>query len=37
MSGENWETGLARGRDLYSDVWMVARQAWFAGRRHTAA
>jgi endo-1,4-beta-mannosidase len=31
MSGENWDPAWRGGRDLYSDVWMVARQAWFAG------
>jgi endo-1,4-beta-mannosidase len=31
MSGENWDPPWRAGRDLYSDVWMVARQAWFAG------
>jgi endo-1,4-beta-mannosidase len=31
MSGENWDPSWRQGRDLYSDVWMVARQAWFAG------
>jgi endo-1,4-beta-mannosidase len=31
MSGENWDPAWRCGRDLYSDVWMVARQAWFAG------
>ncbi|MGA5700487.1 glycoside hydrolase 5 family protein [Peterkaempfera bronchialis] len=31
MSGENWDPSWRNGRDLYSDVWMVARQAWFAG------
>jgi endo-1,4-beta-mannosidase len=31
MSGENWDPAWRQGRDLYSDVWMVARQAWFAG------
>ena len=31
MSGENWDPPWRCGRDLYSDVWMVARQAWFAG------
>lgn len=30
MSGENWDPSWRNGRDLYSDVWMVARQAWFA-------
>ena len=30
MSGENWDPAWRGGRDLYSDVWMVARQAWFA-------
>jgi len=31
MSGENWDPAWRDGRDLYSDVWMVGRQAWFAG------
>jgi endo-1,4-beta-mannosidase len=31
MSGENWDPAWRQGRDLYTDVWMVARQAWFAG------
>jgi len=31
MSGENWDPAWRNGRDLYRDVWMVARQAWFAG------
>jgi endo-1,4-beta-mannosidase len=31
MSGENWDPSWRAGRDLYSDVWMVGRQAWFAG------
>ena len=31
MSGENWDPPWREGRDLYADVWMVARQAWFAG------
>ncbi len=31
MSGENWDPPWRAGRDLYADVWMVARQAWFAG------
>jgi endo-1,4-beta-mannosidase len=30
MSGENWDPAWRNGRDLYSDVWMVSRQAWFA-------
>src|ERR1017187_7925282 len=30
MSGENWDPAWRGGRDLYDDVWMVARQAWFA-------
>lgn len=30
MSGENWDPSWRGGRDLYGDVWMVARQAWFA-------
>ncbi|HEV2343050.1 MAG TPA: cellulase family glycosylhydrolase [Actinocrinis sp.] len=39
MSGENWDPAWRGGRDLYGDVWMVARQAWFAGemaRRYAA-
>jgi endo-1,4-beta-mannosidase len=32
MSGENWDPAWRAGRDLYSDVWMVGRQAWFAGQ-----
>src|SRR5215469_11148944 len=32
MSGQNWDPPWRAGRDLYSDVWMVARQAWFAGQ-----
>ncbi len=31
MSGENWDPAWRQGRDLYADVWMVAREAWFAG------
>jgi endo-1,4-beta-mannosidase len=31
MSRENWSPSWRGGRDLYRDVWMVARQAWFAG------
>ena len=31
MSGENWDPAWRNGRDLYTDVWMVGRQAWFAG------
>jgi endo-1,4-beta-mannosidase len=30
MSGENWDPAWRGGRDLYSDVYMVGRQAWFA-------
>ncbi len=30
MSGENWDPAWRGGRDLYRDVWMVGRQAWFA-------
>ncbi|NYI06846.1 cellulase family glycosylhydrolase [Allostreptomyces psammosilenae] len=29
MSGQNWDPSWRNGRDLYRDVWMVARQAWF--------
>ncbi|HEX6353007.1 glycoside hydrolase 5 family protein [Actinophytocola sp.] len=32
MSGENWDPAWRQGRDLYGDVWMVARQAWFVER-----
>jgi endo-1,4-beta-mannosidase len=32
MSGENWDPAWRNGRDLYSDVWMVGRQAWFAAQ-----
>jgi endo-1,4-beta-mannosidase len=31
MSGQNWDPSWRGGRDLYRDVWLVARQAWFAG------
>jgi endo-1,4-beta-mannosidase len=30
MSGENWDPAWRDGRDLYSDVWLVGRQAWYA-------
>jgi endo-1,4-beta-mannosidase len=30
MSGENWDPAWRGGRDLYRDVWLVDRQAWFA-------
>ncbi|WP_258038577.1 cellulase family glycosylhydrolase, partial [Streptomyces sp. SM12] len=30
MSGENWDPAWRGDRDLYTDVWLVARQAWFA-------
>ena len=30
MSGENWDPAWRGDRDLYNDVWMVGRQAWFA-------
>jgi endo-1,4-beta-mannosidase len=29
MSGQNWDPSWRAGRDLYTDVWLVARQAWF--------
>lgn len=32
MSGENWDPAWRGGRDLYEDVWMVGRQAWFVSR-----
>jgi endo-1,4-beta-mannosidase len=32
MSGENWDPAWRQGRDLYRDVWMVGRQAWFVER-----
>jgi endo-1,4-beta-mannosidase len=30
MSGENWDPAWRGGRHLYTDVWLVGRQAWFA-------
>ena len=30
MSGENWDPAWRQGRQLYEDVWLVGRQAWFA-------
>jgi endo-1,4-beta-mannosidase len=35
MSGENWDPSWRGRRDLYGDVWLVARQAWFI--RHLTA
>lgn len=29
MSGENWDPAWRYGEDLYTDVWLVGRQAWF--------
>lgn len=29
MSGENWDPAWRAGRDLFADVWFVARQAWY--------
>ena len=29
MSGQNWDPVWREGRDLFSDVWFVARQAWY--------
>ena len=29
MSGENWDPAWRAGRDLYTDVWFVNRQAWY--------
>ena len=30
MSGENWDPSWRGDRHLFTDVWMVGRQAWFA-------
>jgi endo-1,4-beta-mannosidase len=32
MSGQNWDPAWRAGRDLLADVWLVGRQAWFAGQ-----
>lgn len=32
MSGENWDPVWRGGRDLYEDVWLVGRQAWFVSQ-----
>lgn len=29
MSGQNWYPSWHHGQDLYADVWMVGREAWF--------
>ncbi len=29
MSGQNWDPAWRAGRDIFSDVWFVARQAWY--------
>jgi endo-1,4-beta-mannosidase len=29
MSGENWDPVWREGRDIFEDVWFVARQAWY--------
>ena len=29
MSGQNWDPAWRGGRDLFSDVWFVGRQAWY--------
>ncbi|MEO3753783.1 cellulase family glycosylhydrolase [Streptomyces sp. B6B3] len=29
MSGENWDPAWRGDRDLYGDIWLVSRQAWF--------
>jgi endo-1,4-beta-mannosidase len=29
MSGQNWDPSWRNGRDIFSDVWFVARQAWY--------
>ena len=36
MSGENWDPAWRQGRDLYGDVWMVARQAVVRAPGHRA-
>jgi endo-1,4-beta-mannosidase len=30
MSGQNWDPAWRDGRDLYTDTWLVGRQAWYA-------
>lgn len=32
MSGENWDPAWRGDRDLYEDVWLVGRQAWFVSQ-----
>lgn len=29
MSGENWDPAWRQGRDIFGDVWFVARTAWY--------
>ena len=29
MSGQNWDPAWRAGRDIFGDVWFVARQAWY--------
>lgn len=29
MSGQNWDPVWRNGRDVFTDVWFVARQAWY--------
>ncbi|NED99422.1 glycoside hydrolase 5 family protein [Phytoactinopolyspora halotolerans] len=29
MSGQNWDPAWRDGRDIFGDVWFVARQAWY--------
>ncbi|SEE64563.1 glycoside hydrolase 5 family protein [Ruania alba] len=29
MSGQNWDPAWRGGRDIFGDVWFVARQAWY--------
>ncbi|MFE9252706.1 cellulase family glycosylhydrolase [Streptomyces sp. NPDC007088] len=32
MSGENWDPAWRGDRDLYEDVWLLGRQAWFVSQ-----
>ncbi len=33
MSGENWDPAWREGRDIFEDVWFVARQAFYVRQR----